>query len=401
MKHFRFILLTAFAVCSICSTAQNVTIHVSNSLNRYRSDVPVTLSLDKYAKVMSAIVTDGKVVIPCQLDDINGDGRVDELCFTVNLSPKESNNYTVKLSNKSAGNDTKPRVYAEMILNNPQTKNNRQSAYISTLTVDGDVNPYRLLQHHGPSFESELVAYRIYFDNRQTVDIYGKFRKGLEIHETQFYPDAQQKASGWGDDILWVGQTLGVGTLRGWNGKEPLMIEPVTHRTERIIARGPIRTIIEVKDEGWRPNGMPPINMTTRYTLYAGHRDCAVDVKFNVRPKGYQFATGLINVKNSTEYSDHKGLRGCWGTDWPVSEKDSAGHKRETVGLGICIPQKYIISEEKANTDNYAFVVGTQEYKLHYDITFVSDNETFGFHSAAAWNKYLKEWKEELSSPVK
>ena len=59
-----------------------------------------------------------------------------------------------------------------------------------------------------------MVAYRIYFDHRQTVDIYGKYNKGLELKQTQFYPDENQKKAGFGDDVLWVGSTLGLGTLR-------------------------------------------------------------------------------------------------------------------------------------------------------------------------------------------
>ena len=111
-------------------------------------------------------------------------------------------------------------------------------------------------------------------------------------------------------------------------------------------------------------------------------------------------ATGFINVKNSTEFSDKQGLRGCWGTDWPVSAKDSVGHKRETVGLGIYIPGKYIVSEEPANKDNYAFVVSPGNGELHYLITFSSDNETFGYHNADDWFTFLKEWKEDIENPV-
>ena len=110
---------------------------------------------------------------------------------------------------------------------------------------------------------------------------------------------------------------------------------------------------------------------------------------------------GIINVKNSKEFSDHQGLRGCWGTDWPVSEKDSAGHKRETVGLGICIPQKQVVMELPANKDNYPFVVGKIANSFNYNITFCSDNESWGYHSDKEWFAYLKAWKRELSSPVK
>ena len=115
---------------------------------------------------------------------------------------------------------------------------------------------------------------------------------------------------------------------------------------------------------------------------------------------GRHFATGVINVKNSVEFSDHQGLRGCWGTDWPVSAKDSVGHKRETVGLGICIPRHHVAEELPANNDNYPFVVTTANERLNYHITFGSDNEAFGYHSSEQWFDYLKAWKRELESPV-
>lgn len=263
------------------------------------------------------------------------------------------------------------------------------------------MNPYWSLHHHGAAFENDMVAYRIYFDHRQTVDIYGKYNKGLELKQTQFYPDKDQKKAGFGDDVLWVGSTLGLGTLRGWDGSKPTMLTDVDKRSQRIISRGPLRTIVEVKDVAWRPQpGQEPIDMTTLYILYAGRRECHVKATFNKNVDKYKFSTGIINVKNSKEFSDKQGLRGCWGTDWPVSEKDSAGHKRETVGLGIYIPQEYIISEEAANKDNYAFVISSKTNEINYKITFCSDNEKFGFHNAEKWFDYLKEWKKEQENPI-
>ena len=117
-----------------------------------------------------------------------------------------------------------------------------------------------------------------YFDARQTLDLYGKFKKQLELKETQFYTDDDQKKMGYGDDVLWVGQTFGLGAFRGWDGQQPTLVEPVATRTQRIISYGPLRTIVEVIDKGWQlptANSQKPtaINMTLRYTQYAGHRD--------------------------------------------------------------------------------------------------------------------------------
>ncbi len=398
-------LLTTLLMAVINGLAAQTTFDVElvNNSKMDAENYPVSIDLQPFGQtIKSAKVTTDGMEIPCQLDDLNGDGVYDELFVLTNIGKKKKKTLQVSLSETGAPIAYPAQVYVEMMLTNKKIKeSNKQDLYISQLTVDRNVNPYSMLHHHGAAFENDMVAYRIYFDHRQTVDIYGKYKKGLELKETQFYPDKDQKAAGYGDDILWVGETLGLGTLRGWDGQRPTMIKDVEHRGQRIIARGPLRTIVEVRDEAWQQEGSTrPVDMTTLYTLYAGRRDCRVDVSFSRPVNDLQFATGVINVKNSVEFSDHQGLRGCWGIDWPVSEKDSAGHKRETVGLGICLPSSNITKELPADKDNYPFVVNIPSDHLTYYITFASDNETFGMHSAKEWFAFLEEWKKGLGVKV-
>ena len=396
-------LLVLVAIPVVIMAQKSFELSLKNESTIPAKDYPVSINLKAHAmEVRSAMVTDNGKEIPCQLDDLDGDGTYDELFLLTDLEKRGEKTLKVTLHDSGAPRQYEPKVYVDMMLTNKKIKeSNKQDLYIQSLTVDRDVNPYWMLHHHGAAFENELVAYRIYFDHRQTVDIYGKYRKGLELKQTQFYPDTEQKAAGFGDDVLWVGNTFGVGTLRGWDGKDLVMVSDVEHRGQRIVARGPLRTIVEVKDEAWRvtPTSQP-VDMTTLYTLHAGHRDCRVDVFFSRDVSDLRFSTGVINVKNSTEFSDKKGLRGCWGTDWPVSEKDSAGHKRETVGLGICLPQEVVENELPANKDNYPYVVKVNGNHLTYHISFCSDNESFGMHSEKEWYACLQEWKKALGVKV-
>ena len=383
------------------SAQQTFTVNVKNPLKTDRTDQPVVISLEKYGEVRSALVMSGSQEIPCQLDDINLDEQYDELCFLADLKGKEQKDYTVTLYADGEPRTYPARVYAEMLMRNDKVKEkNKHNNYVASLSVRGDcANSYNLLHHHGVDFESELNGIRIYFDTRQTLDLYGKFQKRLELEATQFYTQADQKQQGYGDDVLWVGNTFGLGAFRGWNGQEPTMIEPVKTRTQRVIAYGPLRTIVEVIDQGWQAEAdKPAVNMTLRYTQYAGHRDTDVDVCFNRDVEGYRFSTGIINVKGSTEFSDKKGLRACWGTDYPST--DTLKWSRETVGLGILLDEANIISEEPANKDNYAFVVGTKGQHMTYKVVYCSANETFGYHSAQEWFDWLKLWRKEAEQPV-
>lgn len=386
----------------------DVTVTNPNNENRY--DQPVVLSLKNYRFTRSAIVKLNKEEeIACQLDDLNQDGEFDELCFLTDLKAKEKKTFSITLSQEDNQKAYMPRVYAEMLIRNDKVKEkNKHNNFIESITARGDcANPYNIQHHHGVCFESELNGIRIYFDKRQTLDLYGKYQKRLELKETQFYTSAAQKEERYGDDVLWVGNTFGLGAFRGWNGKEPTMIDPVRSRTQRIISYGPLRTIVEVEDKGWKADAeKAPIDMMIRYTQYAGHRDTDVDIFFNKNVKEYRFSTGIIDIKGSAEYSDHQGLRACWGTDWPSS--DTVNWKRETVGLAISLKQKNVeqeIGRDATSADkqgnDYTFVVKVPSDRLSYKVAYCSSNEEFGFRTQEEWFEWVEKWKKESEMPIK
>ena len=404
----RSIICAIMAAISVIAVAQKtIIVSVSNPTNEPRTDQPVVLPLGAYGDVRSALVTVDGQEIPCQLDDLNQDDQYDELCFLADLKGKERKLYKVTYYDEGDPRPYPARVYAEMLMRNDKVKEkNRHDNFIESITARGDcANSYNLQHHHGVDFESELNGIRIYFDKRQTLDLYGKFKKRLELRDTQFYTSSEQKNQNYGDDVLWVGNTFGLGAFRGWDGKEPTMIDPVRSRTQRVISYGPLRTIVEIVDRGWKASStLSPINMTLRYTQYAGHRDTDVDVFFDKDVSDYRFSTGIIDIKGSEEYSDKQGLRGCWGTDYPST--DTVNWKRETLGLGILIPQKNIAEELPGGKDrlvqgqNYTFVVKTNGNHMSYKVVYSSANEEFGFHSAQEWFKFLREWKREIEQPV-
>ena len=396
------ILTVLLLLCGLSVTAEaqetqkSFKVEVSNTWNKAKADEPVVIKLSEISpqfRVRSAVVMNGSEEIPSQLDDLNGDLRPDELAFVIDLPAKSKKTVTVTLSSAKSDTTYPARVYAEMLVSDKRGKH----VPVHSVTIPGTSNIYNQMHHHGPAFESELVAYRLYFDKKQTVDIYGKFNKGFEIKESQFYPTDEQLARGFGDDVLLVGGSCGLGALKGWDGKKSTHIEPVSTLTERIIAYGPVRTIAEIEVTDWQYQGSE-LRMTNRYTLYGGHRDVFVETFFEEPLKDEIFCTGVIDIKGSVSYSDHKGLIGCWGTDWPVN--DTVKYAKETVGLGTYIPQKYVKAEVKDKA-NYLYTIGAKGSKYFtHNITFTSMKETFGYKTPEAWFAYIREWKEELEHPA-
>ena len=232
---------------------------------------------------------------------------------------------------------------------------------------------YHQLHHHGVAVESELMAYRIYFDKKQTIDVYCKRTPRLELATSYWYPNDSLLAAHYGDDILRVSGTVGVGTVKYWNDKL-YHIEDVGERQQWIVRQTCNKATIAVCDIDWTvPDGKQDdsetrkiVNLRAEYTMRAGHRDMRCDVKVSdiieglctgvqtIPAKGS--LTDIVDLTGKRSYSDNgptaEGgqcsfvehlengtLLASFGTDFPVN--DTVNYAKETVGLGVFIPKKF------------------------------------------------------------
>ena len=401
MKQTFYILAACLLPASLHAATYEVTAEITNPSSLTRSDVPVELSvadLQAPFAVRSATVYVGGKEIASQADDLNGDGKADEIAFLVDVAPSGKVEARVVLCDTLVTVQRyESRVYADMLVADKSKRKKKKHVPINSIsTLSG--NLYNYLHHHGPAFESELVAYRLYFDRKQTVDIYGKFNKGFEIEPSGWYPNDEQLAQGFGDDVLRVSGSCGVGTLKGWNGKKAIHIDPVSERRATILAYGPVRTVVEMAVKGWK-YGDSYLNMTCRYTLYGGHRDAEVEVLFDAPLGNEVFCTGVQDIKGSQSYSDHKGLIACWGTDWPVN--DTIKYAKETVGLATYLPAGLVVGEKK-DKSNYLYQISAPgATSIRYYINFTSMKETFGYKTPEAWFSYVESWRKELENPCR
>lgn len=402
MKTFPAICLALLAgglSASAQGQEKKIEVIVENPWNAEKVDEPAVIDLSSLGAgftVKSATVFDGTNEIPSQLDDMNGDTRADELAFVINLPASGKKTLNVTLSSLKSDKTYPARVYAEMLFRTSK-KNKYAKGY--AIYADGASDTYNVQHHHGAAFESELVAYRIYFNEKQTTDLYGKFHKGLELEESQFYPTGEQLKRGFGDDVIKVNSSCGAGTLRGWDGTQSTLIKPVAVRGQRILASGPVRTIVDAEVKGWQYQNKE-LNMINRYTLYAGHRDAQVDVLFDAPLDKEVFCTGVQNITGHADmFSDHNGLVASWGTDWPVN--DTVKYKKETVGLATYIPKKYVV-KETSDKENFLYTISAPgKSSFRYYTSFTSCKETFGYPDKEKWFAYVQEWKKALEQPVK
>lgn len=394
-----FVMAAALAV-----EAKDLTVTLTNPTSEVRKSVPVVLKVD--SDVRSAVVTVNGSELPCQLDDLDDDGLFDELAFVVDVDKKAKVTAQVSLSTEGEPRSYKARTYGYLGIRDRSKDAKHQQ--ITSVTFPASTNPYNYIFPHGAVMENDMVGFRVYCDHRQSIDYYGHRNYKMDIAETAFYTNNDQRAKGYGEDVLYTGSTYGCGTLHGWDGKNAVMFQNVRNRTQTVVCSGPVRTILDITNKAWRPvETGKPVDIRTRYILYYGHRDVEVQVQFSRNVADIPLSTGIVDIiEGSEEFTDKAGLRGDWGR--ACAGNNPAVYDTITVGLGIYVPKMYYkgdshFTDGKDRLPNQAYVqvVGTETDNLHYWFACTCDIETFGFADQKAWFKWLKAWKKELQQPVK
>ncbi len=167
----KIFLLAALAGILTSLSAETLNITLRNPNKKAVTDAPVCIPVPAGKNYKSATVRIDGQEIPSQMDDLNGDGQKDELAFVVNMPKKGKLKAEISFSTQEAAPDRYPsRVHVQMwFKDNNKQRSYTEKQHIPTDTVSERVdNMYSKMMHHGPAFENEKVAYRVYFDKKQS-----------------------------------------------------------------------------------------------------------------------------------------------------------------------------------------------------------------------------------------
>lgn len=373
--------------------AANIKLTVTNPNPVDLKNAPVVVKLATLQKLkvnktnQLAVFIEGKQV-SSQLDDLNKDGKADELVFLTDLKAGEKKKVRLKYMKDKKRINFPSEIYVSFI------QKEADGTHKDVLEVSSTKNDmYNKLHHHGIAFESELMAYRIYFDNKSTIDLYGKKKHRLEIPDTKWYPTAEQLATGYGDDILLVSGWVGVGTVKGYENEKMTHINHFDLRTQRIVASGKVRSVIESEVKGWEYEGKK-VDLTVRYILYARHRDVIAEVTASEDIN--QIATGVQDIGNGI-FLESNDLVGSWGSWHP--QPDKVKYPKETAGLGVYVPQQ-LQGKQVIYDVNNLIVFPLKKNQIHrFYLTALADKEEKNtIHHAEDFFNYLKTWSQGLQT---
>ena len=429
-----------------------VTLTVTNPNATEYKDAPVCVKLPADLKYKSATVKVEGTEIPSQLDDLNGDGTFDELALVLDLAANESKNLEVTFGKKPLPADRyESRVFATMRRRNVKKGRTidltEQNPLIDTISCTSDTW-YNEVFPHGLCFENEIMGYRVYFRSDQGTDLYGKRVKQLELERSMWYtPEIRDSAAiyNYGEDYIVVGQTATLGTLRGWDDSKDdpnyantpsgakladpcmQMLKPFEWRQARIVARGPVRTIVDMNVEGWQYKGHL-LNSKSRYILYAGNREHQIvqqiagsekvkELKSEKVPalSDLEFVTGVMKVGSLNHDSvdvaineymfDGTGLCASYGKDWPDGNRKNFPYMSKAA-LAVSLPAANITRTiDRREQILYGVKLNADGSLIYRAACAAPDLETFaptadGRWDYLKWFEWAKQWKQQSPAVV-
>jgi len=225
---------------------ENIVVNVAE-LKRIAPDFKagdVIITTSDAATIEEDALTLQTVELPSQADDLDGDNKYDELAFQIDLKPRQTRIVTIAYGDTS----TIQRLRDDYP---------RGTAAKFTMKFDG------------LAWESENIAWRIYFDKRNAIDVYGKRRPGLYLEMFGAPEYVYHWESPLGRDIYRIGDAIGIGAVAALVDGKVVKVSDVRERKWRIINAGPVRVIVELAYKGWQVGGRE-VNLTSRMTQWAG-----------------------------------------------------------------------------------------------------------------------------------
>ncbi len=321
------------------------------------------------------------IELPSQADDLDGDNKYDELAFQIELKPRQTRIVTIAYGDAA----TMQRLRSDYP---------KRTAAKFTMKFDG------------LAWESEATAWRIYFDQRNAIDIWGKRRPGLYLEMFGAPEYVYHWESPLGRDIYRIGDAIGIGAVAALVDGKVVKVSDVAERKWRIISAGPVRVIVELAYKGWKVGGRE-VNLTSRLTQWAGKHGFEHQVTAE-NADGLTLVTGIVRQPGLQEkvFTPTAGepalVRAWWGHQ--VEEEGppaTATHMLPDQNLGLAIIAPGVRSKTIA-ADPLNLLVQPQfeNGRATWYVTGVWDQENSDNLSVTAQNAEAKARYGSLSLPA-
>ncbi|MEO1021002.1 MAG: DUF4861 family protein [Bacteroidota bacterium] len=392
-----------FSLCSIllftgCSEPASIELQVANPGQYDQAKAPVSISLAELGDLPAAfeIVDDSGVSIPYQLDDLNGDGTTDVLFTLVSITANSTSTLSIRAVETMP---TFPTQTDAVIKVREQPDPESMQLGDDFERVDSYTEPFNFTQDNGliylegPAWESNLVGYRFYFDDRNRFDIFGKSTEEPALGSiTENY----HALADWGADILKVGSSLGMASPALYENNTLELIERTGTNRVEVVTNGPLRSILRVYHPEWKTQNHT-LNAVTELEIHAHHRYTELRLNVDGADKDLPFATGLIRHPDAAQFVELEIDNSKAGYTWGV--QSDQGH---TLGMAVMVPGEFEPSISDADPESHLIPFTSKNGAIRYRFlaAWELEPQSVRIEDEAAFRELVKEENVLMTQPV-
>lgn len=249
------------------------------------------------------------------------------------------------------------------------------------------------IRYEGPGWESDLVGYRFYLDQRDAVDVFGKKTHEMVLQDIgQDGFDSYHTMQPWGMDVMKVGKSLGLGTPGMFVDGNAIRIDKTDSVDCRITENGVVYSSILTRYYGWHVAGKK-LDVQTRLAIHAGTRMTHALISASGNPE--TLCTGIVKDKNAKLFSE-QGDVSHWGY---LATYGQQSLNNDNLGLAVFFHPKMF---NGFTEDAFSHVVNlrTDHGKLDYYFLAAWELEPKGIKNEKEFLEYLEQMSNELANPL-
>lgn len=340
-------------------------------------------------------LSDGKP-LPCQADDLDGDGAWDEAAVLVQLAPLETKKLQVSFVNPADYPSFEKRTNLRLGILQPDGSYQEVDRYLAPSCRDS----FRIIaQAESVNWENDKFGFRNYFDCRNVKDLFGKLKPQLVIDNLQMPgTPSYHNLTDWGMDVLHCGSSLGSGGIALLKNDSLFRLGSTDVYEYVKITEGPVRSICELRYDGWDVDG-EKLGAVERITVYPGKYWFQSDVTVKGLPDKAQVVTGIVTSRlKNVPFEIREGGFVCIGTH------DIQSLNNDELGMAVILPEGET-GKIGRTTDINFFNLGFQTVKeksfshiiseTYYVSQRAADNQPVRHWFAAVWGLEKEQWKSE------
>ena len=343
------LLIAVFALFTFASVAQTQSIQLvlenktKQQVNDYVVEIPASILKNLIAG--EYIAQSGNEIVPIEIvTDLKG--NLKGIFPVASFMPREIKKVEIK---QGTVPQYPKRTYAELshrVGGNPKDFRYDKKDTVYTwvkpnyMKLPGSFRDHAFyIKYEGPGWESDMVAFRFYLDQRNGVDVFGKKTPGIILPQVGIdgYENYHNPAvSHWGIDQMTVGNSLGIGSIAYWDGEKAIRVEKRDSVECFVQADGKIRSQIMTTYFGWNVNDTK-YDLKSLISIDAGSR--ASRMELQVDKNIPNLATGIIK-KADTELlvKNEKNAEWSYIATWgKQSHEDIKNYQQESNMMGLAI----------------------------------------------------------------